>query len=144
MSSAIDYKQLVETSGDGIVVCDPKGHITFWNAGAERIFGFSGADAIGASLDIIVPERLRKRHWEGYEKTMETGKTRYGHDVLRVPALRKDGANISIAFTVALLHDEGGSVTGIVSIIRDETVRFKEERDLRARVAELEAGDARS
>jgi PAS domain S-box-containing protein len=94
---------------------------------------------MGKSLDLIIPERQRPRHWDGYHKTMSTGHTRYGSDLLRVPALHKDGRTLSIAFTVAMLQDEDRKVTAIVAVIRDETVRWGAERQLKARVAELEA-----
>jgi PAS domain S-box-containing protein len=139
MSMEIDTKALVAAVGDAIVVCDTQGRITLWNAAAEYMFGYSPAEAMGQSLDIIIPERLRKRHWEGYEKTMATGITRYGHDVLRVPAIDKTGTAMSIAFTVALLFDSAGKVDQIVSVIRNETARFNEDRALRKRVMELEA-----
>lgn len=139
MHPDIDYAQLVHAIGDGIVIGDPDGKIIFWNRGCERIFGFTEAEAMAASLDIIVPERLRQRHWDGWVKTMETGHTRYGNDVLRVPALHKDGSSLSIAFTVALLPTPEGKVGSIVAVIRDETKRFNEDRALRARLAELQA-----
>ena len=134
-----DYKQLVEVIGDAVVVCDAAGAITVWNDAAVRMFGFTREDALGKSLDLIIPERQRQRHWDGYEKTMSTGVTRYGNDVLRVPALHKDGHSLSIAFTVALLRGADGAVTDIVAIVRDETSRWTEERKLRRRLAELEA-----
>jgi PAS domain S-box-containing protein len=137
--SSIDYQQLVAVAGDAIVVCDPSGVITLWNAAAKHMFGFSQTEAMGQSLDLIIPERLRARHWEGYRKTMETGQTRYGHDVLRVPGQHKDGRAMSISFTVALLYSPDQKITGIASIIRDETAKFSEERLLRKRLAELEA-----
>ena len=139
MHSAIDFKQLIEAVGDAIVVCDASGAITLWNPAAERMFGFTENEALGQSLDLIVPERQRQRHWDGYHKTMETGQSRYGHDVLRVPALHKDGRALSIAFTVAMLYSADQKVTAIVAIIRDETARFSEERSLRKRLAELES-----
>jgi PAS domain S-box-containing protein len=137
-----DYKQLVEVIGDAVVVCDAGGAITVWNDAAVRMFGFTREDALGNSLDMIIPERQRPRHWDGYHKTMSTGHTRYGTDLLRVPALHKDGHTLSIAFTVAMLHDEERKVTAIVAIIRDETVRWGQERQLKARVAQLEAAAA--
>lgn len=137
--SQIDFAQLASVAGDGIVVSDAEGKILFWNASAERIFGFSAEEAIGQSLDLITPERHRKRHWEGYHKTMSTGETRYGAELLRVPALSRQGHPLSIAFTVALLRDAAGSVNAIVAIIRDETKRWTDERELRRRLAELEA-----
>jgi PAS domain S-box-containing protein len=132
------YQQFVEALGDAVIICDSDGLIRVWNAGAERLFGFTPAEALGSSLDLIIPERLRERHWAGYTKTMATGQTRYGQDVLRVPAMHKDGRPLSIAFTVGLLLGAQRTVTGLVAVIRDETKRFAKERDLRKRLAELE------
>lgn len=139
MSQSVDFAQLVARAGDGIVVSDPQGIITVWNHAAERIFGFTEAEALGQSLDLITPERHRQRHWAGYDKTMRTGETRYGADLLRVPALHKDGRPLSIAFTVGLLFDADNKVTGITAVIRDDTQRWNEERQMRRRLAELEA-----
>ena len=139
MKTSIDFEQLLKTIGDGVVVADAKGNIIFWNAAAERIFGFTEQEAIGQSLDLIVPERQRQRHWDGYHKTMDTGQTRYGHDLLRVPALHKEGRPLSIAFTVAMLYTPDQEVSAIVAIVRDETKRWTDERDMRKRIAELEA-----
>lgn len=139
MSSTLDLTQLVEAVGDAIVISDAKGAITLWNPAAERMFGFTKDDALGRSLDLIIPERQRQRHWDGYQKTMDTGITRYGNDVLRVPAVHKDGHTLSIAFTVALLHTPDNKVAAIVAVIRDESSRFTEDRVLRKRLAELEA-----
>jgi len=132
------YQQVVEALGDAVVICDRDGVIRFWNAAAERLFGFTRTDALGKSLDLIIPERLRERHWAGFTRTMATGHTRYQHDVLRVPAMHKDGRTLSIAFTVGLLLAAQRTLTGLVAVIRDETKRFAEERDLRKRLAELE------
>jgi PAS domain S-box-containing protein len=139
MQANVDFKQIVEGAGDAIMVCDAKGAITLWNRAAERIFGFTEAEALGQSLDMIIPQRQRQRHWDGYQKTMETGITKYGADLLRVPALHKDGHTLSIAFTVSMLFSQSREVTGIVAIVRDETTRFAEERKLRARLQEAEA-----
>ncbi|MDB5809882.1 MAG: atoS [Betaproteobacteria bacterium] len=138
MANSFDPSQYVLATGEAIVAADAKGAIVFWNAAAARIFGQTEAEALGQSLDLIIPERLRERHWQGYDKTMSTGKTRYGDDVLRVPAIRKDGSALSIAFTVTLLRAADNSWT-IVATIRDETTRWKEERALKQRIAELEA-----
>ena len=137
--SNIDFNQFVSALGDGVIVCDAAGAITVWNGAATRIFGFTEEDAIGKSLDLIIPERQRQRHWDGYHKTMATGITRYGADLLRVPALHKEGRPLSIAFTVAMLHNPDGTVSAIVAIVRDETTRWTEERALKAKVAQLEA-----
>ena len=137
-SQTFDTSGLVAAIGDAVVISDADGRIVIWNPAAERIFGFSEAEALGQSLDLITPERHRRRHWDGYAKTMRTGETRYGTSLLKVPSLHKDGRALSIAFTVALLHGVAGEVTGIAAVIRDETERFQEERSLRRRVAELE------
>ncbi|MDH4052183.1 MAG: PAS domain-containing protein [Rubrivivax sp.] len=139
MQAEIDLAALVGAIGDAVVVCDAKGRVVVWNPAAERMFGFTREEALGNSMDMIIPERLRKRHWEGYDKTMETGITKYGHDVLRVPAVDKAGRSLSIAFTVAMLYGADGKVSAVASVIRDETTRFGEERALKRRLAELEA-----
>ena len=139
MKSDIDMKQLVEAVGDAMMVADANGAITLWNPAAQRMFGYTEEEALGKSLDIIIPQRQQQRHWDGYTKTMQTGVTRYGHDVLRVPAMHKDGHTLSIAFTVALLLAPDGKVGGIAAVVRDETSRFAEERALRKRIMELES-----
>jgi PAS domain S-box-containing protein len=130
--------QLAEALADAVAVADPSGAIRFWNPAAERLFGFTEAEALGNSLDLVVPERFRDRHWSGYNRTMATGQSRYAHDVLRVPAVHRDGRPLSIAFTVGLLYGTQGNVTGILAVIRDETARFAEDRNLRKRLVELE------
>ena len=132
---------LLNTPSDAIVYADRDGAIRFWNAGAERIFGWTAAEALGQSLDIMIPERLRDRHWAGYRNTMATGESRYGQgDLLSVPALRKDGARISVEFTIVPLHDAAGRMEGIAAVMRDATARFEEMKTLRRRLATLEAG----
>jgi len=138
MYGSIDLASLINAAGDAIIAVGQDGKIVLWNPAAERIFGFTGADAVGQSLDLIIPERFRERHWEGFRKVMRTGETRYGADVLRVPALHKDGRPLSIAFTVALLKSPGSEAFTIAAIVRDETQRWNEERELRRRLAELE------
>jgi len=140
LHTGVDLQQLIEVIGDAVIASDPGGNITLWNPAAERIFGFTQAEALGQSLDLIIPERHRQSHWYGYHKTMRTGQTRYATDVLRVPAVDKEGRTLSIAFTVALLYSAQKQVTGIIAVVRDETARFNEERDLRKRLAALEAG----
>jgi PAS domain S-box-containing protein len=119
-------RTLVHDAPDAVIYADADGLIRFWNSNAERVFGFAEAEALGRSLDIIVPEALRTRHWNGYAETMRTGKTRYGAgDLLAVPAQRKDGARISVEFTILPVRDEQGSTIGIAAILRDVTKRFR-------------------
>jgi PAS domain S-box-containing protein len=139
MQVELDLKALVGAIGDAVIVSDAQGQVVMWNPAAARMFGYAETEALGQSLDMIIPERLRKRHWEGYDKSMATGTTKYGNDLLRVPAIDKDGRSMSIAFTVAMLHGADGKVNAIAAVIRDETTRFAEERALKKRVAELEA-----
>jgi PAS domain S-box-containing protein len=138
MKYQVDFEQLANVIGDGVVISDAKGDIVFWNLAAERIFGYTASEALGKSLDIITPERFRARHWDGYKKSMETGKTRYGSSLLTVPALHKEDKALSIAFTVAMLTDENGRVEGIAAVVRDDTERFQSDRTLKRRIAELE------
>lgn len=127
---------VLSTQSDGIIAADRDGIIVFWNPGAERIFGHASNTAIGKSLDIIIPERLRKRHWEGYQHVMESGETRYGHgDILAVPGMKKDGGKVSIEFTIMPLRDGDGTLTGVAAIMRDVTKRFEEMRALKKQLA---------
>jgi PAS domain S-box-containing protein len=135
---SIDFAALAREAGDGIVVVDAKGRIVFWNRAAERIFGYGEATALGASLDLIIPERYRERHWRGFDTVMRTGVTRYGTELLRVPASHKDGRALSIAFTVCLLRGSDGKPNAIAAFIRDETARWQEEKELRRQLAELQ------
>lgn len=139
MKYQVDFEQLANVMGDGVVISDAKGEIVFWNSAAERIFGYTASEALGKSLDIITPERFRERHWDGYKKSMETGTTRYGSTLLTVPALHKEGKALSIAFTVAMLTNDDGNVEGIAAIVRDDTARFQADRLIKKQIAELEA-----
>jgi len=127
---------LLQSASDAIVATDRDGRITFWNPGAERIFGFTAVEAVGQSLDIMIPENLRARHWSGFRHTMATGTSRYGHgDLLSVPGLTKNGRRISVEFTIVMLRDAMQTVTGTLAVMRDVTKRFEELRDLKRRVA---------
>jgi PAS domain S-box-containing protein len=128
---------ILATASDGIIATDRGGKVTFWNAGAVRIFGFSAAEALGQSLDLIIPDNLRERHWRGYDRVMATGESRYGHgDLLAVPSLTKDGRRISVEFTIVMLKDEQDRPTGTAAILRDVTKRFEETRKLKRDLAE--------
>ena len=127
---------LLKSMPDAVVYSDAEGRIQYWNNGAEGIFGFTASEAIGQSLDIIIPANLRQRHWDGYEQTMRTGVTRYGAgDLLAVPAIRKDGSRISTEFTIVPFKDESGRMLGIAAVMRDVTKRFEEMRALRKAAA---------
>jgi PAS domain S-box-containing protein len=134
------YRQIVETAGDAVIFADRDGIIRLWNRAAEEMFGYTEAEAIGQSLDLIIPERQRELHWKGYGRVMLDGVTKYGSETLAVPAVTKDGERISIEFTINLLRDEDGKVLGPVAVVRDVTARWIREKELRQRLAFLEAG----
>ena len=128
---------LVREAPDAIIFADAEGVIRFWNRSAERIFGFVEAEALGQSLDMIIPENLRVRHWAGFSATMRSGSTRYGSgEILAVPALRKDGGRISIEFTIVPFRDNHARIIGIAAMLRDVTARFEEIRALRRQLAQ--------
>ena len=129
---------LLASASDAIIATDREGRITFWNPGAERIFGFASAEAVGQSLDLIIPDNLRARHWSGYRHAMATGESRYGHgDLLSVPGLTRDGRRISVEFTIVMLRDADNRPDGTAAILRDVTKRFEEVRELRRKLADL-------
>jgi PAS domain S-box-containing protein len=126
---------LLTSRGDAIIAADEQGLIQFWNPGAERMFGFSATEAVGQSLDLIIPPQLRDRHWQGYRYVMRSGQSRYGHgDVLAVPGMRKDGTRISLEFTIVPLRAADGRWTGLGAVLRDVTARFEELRALREKL----------
>jgi PAS domain S-box-containing protein len=131
--------RLVAGCPDAIIYADAQGRIRFWNEAAARIFGYAEAEALGESLDLIIPERLRPRHWQGYDHVMKGGESRYGAgELLAVPARHRDGHQISIEFTILPLHDATGGL-GIAAFLRDVTARFEELRGLRRELAALKA-----
>lgn len=130
------HSRLVDAAPDGILLADRDGVIRLWNAGCEAIFGFTAAEAIGQSLDIIIPLPQRGRHWDGYRRTMQTGESRYAAGaLLSVPAMRKDGTRISVEFSIVPLRDDDGQMAGMGAILRDVTQRFLEMKALRKAAA---------
>jgi PAS domain S-box-containing protein len=132
-------QQIVKEAKDAIILADREGIIRLWNKGAEMIFGFSPAEALGHSLHTIIPENLQDRHDQGYQKVMESGQSKYYHELLAVPAVKKDGSRVSVEFTMILLRDNQGRILGAAAIIRDVSLRWEQERAMKRRLAELEA-----
>jgi PAS domain S-box-containing protein len=132
---------ILAAKSDAVVASDREGLIRFWSPGAERIFGHGAAEALGQSLDLIIPERLRARHWEGYRHVMAGGRSRYSDSaLLSVPALRKDGSQLSVEFTITPIASKAGDLIGLVAVIRDVTVRFEETKELRRKLQALTRG----
>jgi PAS domain S-box-containing protein len=128
------HRRFVEGAPDGLLAVDRDGVIRFWNAGCERVFGYLRTEAVGMSLNIIIPDRLRARHWQGFAETMRTGVTRYGAgELLSVPAMRKDQARISVEFSIIPFRGDDGTIVGLGAIMRDVTQQFEEMKALRAR-----------
>lgn len=132
------YKQIVDFGQDGILFADRDGIVRLWNLGAEAIFGYTAQEALGQNLDLIVPEKLRERHWEGYQRVMDTGKTRYGNELLKVPALRKDGKRLSVEFTIILVRGYRNEILGSAAIMRDVTENWQQEKEMKERLKFLE------
>ena len=133
-------QRIVEEAQAGIIFADKGGIIRLWNSGAEAMFGYTAAEAIGQSMEaMIIPEKHRARHDEGWARVMQTGITKYGRDALAVPAMRKDGTRISIEFTIVLVRSAEGGVMGAAAIVQDVTARWERDKALRARLAALES-----
>ena len=130
---------IVEGTSDAIMFSDRQGLIRLWNHGAEKMFGFSESEALGQSLDLVIPENLRGRHWDGYFRVMESGESRYSTEMLSAPALRKDGTRISTEFAMVMVKGADGTVLGVAAIIRDVSARWQREKDLKERIRTLEA-----
>ncbi len=132
-------QRIVEDSQLAIIFADRDGIIRLWNSGAEAMFGYEAEEALGQGLDLIVPERHRGRHWEGYRRVMATGVTKYGRELLAVPAMKKDGTRISLEFSIVLLHAPTGEVLGAAALMQDVTARWQQQKELKQRLAALEA-----
>jgi PAS domain S-box-containing protein len=130
-------RRLVAGSRDAIIFADRDGLIRLWNTGAEVMFGYRAAEMEGRGFDLIIPEALRVRHNEGFRRVMAAGESKYAADLLAVPGLRKDGARISLEFTIALVKDDAGQVLGAGAIIRDVTARWQRDQELKKRLAGL-------
>ena len=133
------FQRIVRDAPDAVVFADQSGIVRFWNRGAEEIFGHAEDEAIGQSLDLIIPQGLRERHWQGFHGVMQQGKeSRYGRrDLLRVPAMRKDGARISVEFSLQIVEWNGERLA--VATLRDATEQWETERELRRRLEDLES-----
>ena len=131
-------QRIVEDTQVAIVFADRDGIIRLWNSGAEAMFGYRAEEALEQTLDLIVPERQRVRHWEGYHKVMATGVTKYGRELLAVPAVTKDGRRISIEFSIALMHAPTGELLGAAAVIQDVTTRWQQQKALKERLMALE------
>lgn len=132
-------RTIIEHTSEAVMFADRQGIILLWNRGAELMFGYPAEEAIGKSLDLIIPDNLRERHWDGYHRVMEDGESRYSTQMLSAPALRKDGSRISTEFSMVMVKDSGEKVLGVAAVIRDVSSRWTREKELKDRIRELEA-----
>lgn len=132
-------RAIVEATSDAVIFADREGLIRLWNRGAELIFGHSAEEVLGQSLDMIIPERLRRAHWEAFGRAVETGQTRYTDRVLTTRSVHSNGSKLYVDLSFGLVRDAGGTVIGAFAIGRDCTERYTADTMLKARVRELEA-----
>lgn len=135
------YRQIATLARDAILFADEQGLIRTWNKGAEAIFGYSAAEALGQSLELIIPENLRQRHNEGYAATIQSGHSKYGSDLLSVPAVHKDGHRLFCDFSIVMIKDDAGKMLGVASIMRDTTAQKAREKEMREKIKSLEPKD---
>jgi PAS domain S-box-containing protein len=133
------HRALIETLPDAVIFTDREGVIRAWNGGAEAVFGHRAAEVIGKSLDIIIPERLRRAHWAGFDAAVETGRMKHGRESMTTRSTHKDGRDLYVDMSFALVRGTDGAVLGAVAVGRDITGRFVADRETRKRLAELEA-----
>ena len=137
-----DISFLIEQAPDALIFADREGVIREWNAAAERIFGYTAADAVGRALDIIIPEGLREAHWEGYRRALAAGDTKYRGQSLPTKAVKADGSQIYVELSFAIVRGRAAEVIGAMAQARDITERFQRDRDMRRRLRELEHAPA--
>jgi PAS domain S-box-containing protein len=123
---------------EAVIVADREGRIRLWNRGAEVMFGHPAAEALGKTLDIIIPEDLRQRHWDGYHRAVSAGHTQLGDRALPTKAVRKDGTTIYVELSFAIVLAETGATLGALAVGRDITERYARDKALRRRLAALE------
>jgi PAS domain S-box-containing protein len=132
------FESIVDQAPDGIILADLEGRIRVWNRGAERLFGHAASDVLGESLDVIVPEPLRRAHWEGFDRAIASGRTASDGRPTTTRSMHKDGRTLYVDLSFAVITDAAGAVVGALAIARDSTARRASERAMRERVAELE------
>jgi PAS domain S-box-containing protein len=131
-------RMLLDQSPDAVIYAGTDGVISYWNASAERIFGFAASDAIGQNLDIIIPEAFRDAHWKGYDRALGDKVTKYVGQSLPTKANRSDGSEIYVELSFAIVLDAAGEAIGALAEARDITERFQKDRENRRKMRDLE------
>jgi PAS domain S-box-containing protein len=133
------FAALVEDVADAVIFADREGLIQVWNPGAEAVFGYTAGEVAGRSLDFLIPERLRAAHWTAFHAAVDTGRMKYGRESRTTRSMHKDGSDLYVDLSFALVRDAEGRPLGSVAMARDITSRFRAEKETRKRLAELEA-----
>ncbi|HCE10698.1 MAG TPA: hypothetical protein DIT28_16440 [Oxalobacteraceae bacterium] len=128
---------------EALIFADLEGIIRLWNPGAESVFGFTAAESIGQSLDLIIPERLRKAHWEGFQKAINRGGTVPGRGSLVTRSLHKSGEQRYVDMSFAMVKNQTGEIIGSMAVARDATARYLEEKNIRKQLSELTQNSAK-
>jgi PAS domain S-box-containing protein len=124
--------RILEQTTDALIYADSEGTIRRWNPAAAALFGFGVHEAVGHSIDLIIPEHLRAAHWHGFNKAVAAGTTRLAGRPSLTRAVHKSGAKLYVEMTFALVKDDDGRVIGSVAIARNATERVERERAARA------------
>jgi PAS domain S-box-containing protein len=121
-------RAIVESAADAIIFADAQGVIRVWNAAATRLFGFAAAEAIGQSLDLIIPDHLRQSHWAGFHRAVASGATRLAGRATITRAVHGTGKRLYVEMSFAVVRGAADVVVGSVAIARDATARYEEQR----------------
>ncbi len=119
---------ILEQAAEAVVYANRQGVVERWNAAATRMFGYTAAEALGQSLDLMIPEHLRKAHWRGFDATMAKGKTRLGGRPTLTRGLHKSGQKLYVEMSFALVVDAASEPLGSVAVARDVTERVEREK----------------
>ncbi len=132
------FRAIVEQAPDAIIFADREGAIQVWNHAAETVFGYTAAEVLGGSLDVIIPERLRRAHWDGFRRAIDSGQTKLGGRALTTRSVHKNGRKLYVELSFSLIRNGDAAIAGALAVGRDCTARHLADSALRARVAELE------
>lgn len=133
------FRALIEQLADAVIFADREGRIRVWNSGAEAVFGYAANEVLGRRLDVLIPLRLRCAHWKAFDQAIATGQQKYGRESMTTRSVHKDGSDLYIDLSFALVTDGTGEVLGAVAMTREITSRFRADKESRRRIAELEA-----
>ena len=139
MQRADLFRALIEQVADAVIFADSEGRIRVWNAGAEAVFGYAAGEVVGRHLDVLIPERLRRAHWKAFDEAVATGRMKHGRESMTTRSAHKDGSDMYVDLSFALVKDDAGRVLGAVAMARDITSRYMADKEARRRIRELQA-----